>query len=196
MTIERLNELSQRALMIGAGALRDPRPQSLKNLPWATDMGSAYCIFLYLLMQDMQPAHALELGTLRGLGACHMALGCPTSQVTTIDVRPQARYVPPNVTIVTGNTLDVYDQFADGSIDLLFIDTEHEPRHMLAEFVKYAPKVIKPGGVILFDDIMMGAMSQAWADIPEPKVMLPLHAHLGFGAYVTCHKPIADEAEI
>ena len=81
-------------------------------------------------------------------------------------------------------------QIVDASVDICFIDSQHDGAYTLLEVELWTPK-IKRGGLFLFDDLTLNAsMEQVLPSLPfEHKGLLDgLHTFLdaGFGfAFVT-----------
>lgn len=146
----------------------------VKYIGWLTP----YYSFIYLLCRKLKPDLMVELGTNCGMGAVHLALGNPEGQVFTIDEDKNSRKRLegysffkdlPNIGIVTGYSYGVVNGFKDNSIDLLFIDGDHEYESVMKDYKLYLPKV-KDNGIILIDDIQLSPdMERFWADIPEYK---------------------------
>lgn len=123
-----------------------------------------YHQFLYLLCKFQEPDRVVELGTYRGEGAKYMGLGCPTAEVWTVDVNPNAKIVVetedeivPNVKAFTDNSINfVNDDYDDEPIDLLFIDANHDYSLTIMNYRLYSP-LVPVGGIIVFDDWTLDA---------------------------------------
>lgn len=137
-----------------------------------------YYSFLYLVGREFKPKVMVEIGTYQGLGSIHLALGSPKGKVMTIEQRPDLKddfyrfcyneriY---NIEAIIGKSLLIADRFGDNSIDLLFIDGNHDYESAKEDYNKYLPKV-KENGIILIDDIQLqGDMERFWEEIKEPK---------------------------
>jgi predicted O-methyltransferase YrrM len=103
--------------------------------------------------------HVVELGTATGWTSISLALSDPTRRVTSFDpvIRPEpARYlqlvgpeVRARIELVTGLGSDGPGD--DRPVDLLYIDSSHEPRATIDEVHAWRP-VLAPGATIVFDD--------------------------------------------
>ena len=167
---------------------RMPSQNELAAMTNLAETTTAYNRFLYELAQVFQPALTVETGTDRGRSAAHMARGNPNGRVFTIDIDPacstEARALElPNLSVLTGDSLELIARFDDGSIDLLFLDSLHTYEHTKAEWLAFQPK-LHSGALVLIDDIALDAgMTRFWAELPEPKLALN-HLHFsGFGAW-------------
>ncbi len=137
-----------------------------------------YYSFLYLVSREFKPKIMVEIGTYQGLGSIHLALGNPEGRVTTIEQRLGFRDALyrfcyneniNNIDALIGESLAVVDRFMDNSIDLLFIDGNHDYEFAKEDYNKYLPKV-KENGIILIDDIQLhSGMERFWEEIKEPK---------------------------
>lgn len=161
-------------------------PEPLSDI-WV--VGDAYHKFFYFLTLAVQPRLVVELGTLHGRSAVHLAAGAPNAKVIGIDwdlpALPYSEKLSayPNLEIWQGDTTAFGQRTADLGllIDVLFIDSTHEAAHATKEFDIYWP-LVKPGGILLVDDIYLGDMRSFWDTVPEPKfVDETLHGALGFG---------------
>ena len=89
-----------------------------------------------------------------------------------------------NIELIVGDTRDpalAWQISKRGSIDILFIDTDHNGEQVIIELSLYSP-LVRPGGIILFDDIRINdGMSQWWDNLDEGKFELPGMHHTGFG---------------
>jgi len=165
----------------------DERPELLKAMTGAAPTTEPYCRFLYELAGDMRPTIALETGTDQGRSAAHLALGCSTSTVYTVDIEPVCTKNAQdlklkNIIAVTADSLEYAKSIPDGWIDLLFLDSLHSPEHLGAEWKAFRPKV-RPGGIALFDDIALnGWMAKFWEKLEGEKVDLHELHYSGFGA--------------
>jgi predicted O-methyltransferase YrrM len=183
MTLEELGHLAA-----GINALSDDRPEWLKVL--LTDHENPYHRFLFEVARRLRPKLSWEIGSCEGAGAGHLGEGFHEGQVVTVDIKAEAKnavdaLAVPNVVALLGDSLEILDRIKwKPSLDLLFIDGEHTRRRVEAECAAYFP-LVKPGGLILFDDIALsGEMAEVWAGIDEPKVALNNLHFSGFGAVI------------
>ena len=181
-----MNKITDLAILEKLAAYSCQRDQKIR-LETAQDW-APYFNFLFYLASYMSPKIIVELGVLHGLSTAHLAAGAPEATVIGVDI-DLSNLCPAfpwkNVIFLEGDPLKIFPSFPHGpSIDLLFIDSEHTYDVTMGQYQKFRP-FVSSGGVILMDDIRMKEeMSQAWEEIPDPKIEFPLlHAeHLGFGA--------------
>jgi predicted O-methyltransferase YrrM len=179
-----LNQLE--ALAIGINNVPDDRPDWLKIL--LTDPDNPYHRFLFEVVRRLRPRLSWEIGSCEGAGAGHLGEGFREGQVVTVDIKAEAKNAVdalslPNVVALLGDSLEILNKIKwKPSIDLLFIDGEHTHSRVASECAAYFP-LVKPGGLILFDDIALSPeMSAVWDEIKEPKVALNNLHFSGFGA--------------
>ncbi|MTB64297.1 methyltransferase domain-containing protein [Streptococcus sp. zg-86] len=131
-----------------------------ENIPIIPHETTAY---FRLLMQLLQPAAILEIGTAIGYSALLMAENSPTSKITTIDRNEEmigfakenfAKYDQRNqIELVEGEAMDVLPTLADNSYDFVFMDSAK------SKYIVFLPEVLKKvkvGGLIILDDIFQG----------------------------------------
>jgi predicted O-methyltransferase YrrM len=94
----------------------------------------AYYLYLNALVAELRPRTVLELGTCQGGSALFMLLALqPLGKLISCDLgHHQPVYLQPVrgdtwLTLVIGDTRDpgLYKKIDPGSVDLLFIDTDH-----------------------------------------------------------------------
>ncbi len=160
---------------------QDPRSFGL-------DSSNPYYSLLYSVAKELQPKLVVELGTCTGGSTSHLAAGT-SGQVLSIDIeiRADARerlLVFDNIEFIQGDTRSpelVAEVAKYGPIDLLFIDTDHTAEQVTAELALFGP-LVRPGGLIFFDDIRMNpGMSAWWDNLGEDKLELPEMHWTGFG---------------
>jgi len=162
----------------------DNRPKCLKDIVRRPTSFLYYKLFTRLAIA-MNPELIIELGTAKGVGALHFKHGAPGARVVTVDIK-MAR--------ITRDRLDVHDiernvcdstAYAeyeeDGSVDICFIDADHTYKAFKSDTAAWLPKM-KPGGIMLFDDVRMGDISDAWEELEGDKQEVrELHASFSFG---------------
>ncbi len=152
------------------------------------DGSNPYYNLLYSVAKELQPNLVVELGTCTGGSTSHLAAGT-SGKVLSIDIeiRPDAKkrlLAFDNVELMQGDTRDpelVAEIAKRGPIDLLFIDTDHTADQVIAELALFGP-LVRPGGLIFFDDIRINpGMSAWWDSLQEDKFELPEMHWTGFG---------------
>ena len=179
----RLEDLGELAGNMQQG--RDARPDWLQALD--VDPTSVYYRFLYHCSAMLKPSVSFEIGTCEGKSAAHLAAGCPSGTVITIDIRRSSKaatdqLLVPNLISIVGDSLQVPSVLKwMPQLDLLFIDGVHELSQAYREYLMYRPYV-KEGGLIFFDDIHINpGMDQLWELVRDPKQELPTLHYTGFG---------------
>lgn len=174
----------------------DKRPQWLRDLPDACNPAARYHQWLYYLGSVIPTdARIVEIGTAQGVSALHLAAGCPSGHVTTIDIDQDcaavcraraAQYGVTNLSAVIADSTDPKLAQLLGedvsTIDLLFIDGNHTYASMQGDYTRFRP-LMSDGGLILFDDIdYSDEMRMAWSAVHDLKLDLHELHHSGFGA--------------
>lgn len=165
-------------------------PPWVKQLVGSYHEGRPYYMLMYAMAQDLAPARIIEIGTDKAAGTMVLAHN-PVNEVITVDIDPACQghvdsLPSTNVTFILGDSLKVADRIAAefAPFDLLLIDAEHNCESMYQEYHRYR-SMVRPGGIILFDDISLSAsMSNAWDLVLDPKVSLPKMHSSGFGAAI------------
>ncbi|MBC8066388.1 MAG: class I SAM-dependent methyltransferase [Chlorobia bacterium] len=153
------------------------------------DPSNPYYDLLYWVANDFKPSLTVELGTCTGGSTSNLAAGSENQVISIdVDIRPGARErlaIFPNIELIHGDTRDptlAANVAQCGPIDLLFIDTDHVAEQVKAEMSLYG-SLVRPGGLILLDDIRMHpCMSGWWDELDEDKLELPDLHWTSFGA--------------
>lgn len=160
----------------------------------AHDDIAVYYRFLYQLSKKHPGLSFVELGTKYGAASLHFLKGGGGSAVA-VDCGDRVRHelfkgLP--FKFVHCRSLDPLAVAAAGTPDIVMIDTDHSYNTTVGEFDVWS-KVVRPGGVILFDDI--GAYraygredfgcGKFFEELEGDKINLPmLHPeHWGFGCW-------------
>jgi len=121
------------------------------------------------LLRDVGARKGVEVGTNRGHSAvmwlnsnsklhltCIDPWGCYTArpfqapQDDNYDIAVK-RLKPYNAKIIRACSLDVVDDFEDGSLDFVYIDGNHEFDAVMQDLIRWAPKVKGHGLIMLHD---------------------------------------------
>jgi len=152
---------------------RDPRRDNLPSLAKSRGRWGVHNRHgrnaLAKVMADMDLRKGAEIGTHLGESAKIWCDENPNLFLTCIDPYlsyPARRSQPAqdntyekacenlqgyNVKVVRGSSLDVVDDFEDGSLDFVYIDGDHEFDPVMQDLICWAPKV-RSGGVIALHD--------------------------------------------
>ncbi len=117
---------------------------------------------LKMLTSLCSPKLAVELGTFTGYSALCIAEGMPEgSTLVTIEVDDELedfirRQLDSSehggkVDLRIGNALEICRGFADGSVDLIFIDAD---KRQYPDYLMEATRMLRPGGLIIADNTL------------------------------------------
>ncbi len=119
--------------------------------------------YFRLMMQTLQPAHVLEIGTAIGYSALLMAENNPTSKITTIERQEEmlgfarenlSKYDSrKQIELLEGDALDILPTLPDDTYDFVFMDSAK------SKYIVFLPEVLKKvkvGGLVILDDIFQG----------------------------------------
>jgi len=166
--------------------------------------GSWYYRWLRSAVEEFEPKNILELGTNTGASAIALySAKASYCDLVTVDIQDVARCLPeemfkhPNFcqviaddvapgvvesTIGTANPMLV--KRFHGSVDFLFIDTDHRADHLRKELDIYL-KWLAPGALVVLDDININDMREVWDSLPFVKLDISEDCHYsGFGMFV------------
>ncbi len=136
----------------------------------ADDLGAAPVppsvgALLGMFAQMLGAKAVVEVGTGAGISGLWLLDGMrPDGVLTTIDAEPEhqraakeafrsAGIPAPRTRLINGRGLDVLPRLADGSYDLLFVDTTPTDH---PAYVEAGVRLLRPGGVILFHNALLG----------------------------------------
>lgn len=145
-----------------------------------------YYLFLYTLAKEMEPSLSIELGTWHGGSAWCMKKGFPDGHVITFDIANEVwdGFRNSGAQFVQTSSIEGSYGIKDESVDILFIDTIHDGNLPKAEFEAWLKK-LKPGCVVLFDDIELNAQMKSFWEEFNPvgfkKMNAKIHSNAGFG---------------
>jgi predicted O-methyltransferase YrrM len=130
-----------------------------------------YGACLLEITEKYKPKSILEIGSHNGVSTEIFAITCES--VITIDILLSEKLQDvltrcPNITFYHEPSDSAHTKIPNESVDLLYIDGDHETESAVKDIRNYVPKV-RPGGVI------------AGHDINSEKVRLAVDAELGTG---------------
>ena len=139
----------------------------------ATPIGPGTGAALRFLAATLRARAVVEVGTGSGVSGLWLLRGMrPEGVLTTIDVEAEHQRVarqtyaaggfgPHCSRLITGRALDVLPRLADAAYDLVFIDGD---KTEYAACLEQAFRLLRPGGVIAFDNVL-------WHDrVADPSV--------------------------
>jgi len=154
---------------------------------------------LAVLLAGMNPRFVLEIGTAIGYSAAFMATTWNGCRIDTVEVDPKyydtaqtnlhKMDLSERVRVFHGDATDVMDDLIEAhkqtdflGYDLIFIDAS---KSKYTVFFKLAMKLVKPGGMILCDNVLMrGTVANDCYD-PEGKHKTSVKNIRAFLAYIS-----------
>jgi hypothetical protein len=136
-----------------------------------------YYRFCQALSKWLKPKLIVELGIDEGDCCGHWAHGSPGTQVLGVDVHKDGEYPSErcrdvekqfsNFKYLRGWTWDrVGDVAKHGKIDILMIDSWHEPDYLIKDWVDYAP-LLADTNIVIIDDLQIGGLGNVLEAIPS-----------------------------
>jgi predicted O-methyltransferase YrrM len=110
----------------------------------------------------------VEIGTGCGTSGIWLLRGMRAGSVlTSVDIEPEyqrlaraafvrAGFASSRYRLISGRALEVLPRLADGAYDLVFCDAD---RHEYAEYLSAALRLLRPGGVVAFDNALPEAVA-------------------------------------
>lgn len=137
--------------------------------------------FLTTLLSALRPTEILEIGTAVGISAAVMLSACPNAHITTIE-KNEKFYAETlenlkkldkiqRVTAIYGDAADILPTL-ENAYEFIFLDGAK------AQYVKYLPqlkRLLKPGGTLLADDVLLFGYITGEKEIPKKRKMLVEH---------------------
>ncbi|PVW16439.1 O-methyltransferase [Marixanthomonas spongiae] len=139
---------------------------------------------LFRLVQYLQPAKILELGTSLGMATTAMALGNPNASIKTVEGCPNTLqkatgyftdFKIQNIISHNQSFNAYFEAHPSEPFDLVYIDGNHDKASTLKYF-EFLLKQVNNDSVLLFDDIYWNKeMTEAWQQIiAHQKVMVSI----------------------
>ena len=162
----------------GSAAENDARPQPGSVLQYTmgkvayTGKNRKWATALHLISRDFGSSHGIELGTCVGISAIYLAKHSSMKQFITVEGSSSLAEIArtslqdmPHVSVINqmfDDAIDVEIEQQQTMLDLAYIDGHHEKIATIHYFERLRP-FLKPGAVVLFDDISWSAdMREAW----------------------------------
>ncbi len=138
--------------------------------------------FLRTLVIALKPEKILELGTAVGVSGAVMLENCKRAHLTTVE-RDEAFHsaavenfknlnLSDRVAAVYGDAGEVIETLPENGFDFIFLDCAK------VQYVKYLPhlkKLLKTGGVLLADDVLLFGYVTGEVEVPKKRRMLVEH---------------------
>ena len=137
--------------------------------------------FLITILSAVKPENILELGSAVGISGAVMLKTCGSAHLTTVE-RDESFFaeaaenfkalgLTERVTAINGDAGEVI-QTLSGEYDFIFLDCAK------VQYVKYLPRLkqlLKRGGVLLADDVLLYGWITGETEIPKKRRMLAEH---------------------
>ncbi len=177
------------------GALRRAREAGLRSIQVPPEAGK----LLGILARAVGARRILEIGTLGGYSAIHLARALPEDgRLITLEIDPrhaevarqnlEAAGLSDRVEVRLGRALDVLPTLvAEGPFDLAFIDADKET---YPAYLDWSLRLVRPGGLIVADNALAGsggpidAMNRAAAGDPRLDALIVPSRYGGGGMLV------------
>ena len=150
-----------------------------REIPTSDD--ETLCVLL-TLVKAIKPRNILELGTATGISGIAMLKACPETKLTTVEKSEEFfreavqnfkdAGVGNRVTAILGDAGEEILKLEKGSFDLIFLDCAK------VQYIKYLPALkalLKDGGTLIADDILLFGYVTGEAEIPKKRKMLVEH---------------------
>jgi len=138
--------------------------------------------FLCTFLSALKPEKILELGTAVGVSGAVMLENCKYAHLTTVE-RDEAFYnaavenfkslnLSGRVAAICGDAGEVIESLPENEFDFIFLDCAK------VQYVKYLPrlkKLLKTGGVLLADDVLLFGYITGEVEVPKKRKMLVEH---------------------
>jgi predicted O-methyltransferase YrrM len=146
---------------------------------------------LQFLAAALRARAVVEIGTGTGVSGLYLLRGMlPDGVLTSIDVEPEhqsaarrafadAGFGSGRTRLIMGRALDVLPRLTDEAYDLLFADAA---RHEYPSYHQQGVRLLRPGGVIVFDNVL--AMREIARAVREDDRLVPVLLPLGEGMLV------------
>lgn len=149
-----------------------------------------YYRFCTALARYTQPRSVVELGVDQGDCCGHWAFGCPSATVVGVDIHKDWEE-PSLITQQTANQFPNFKYVRDWTwnavptvaklaapIDILFIDSWHEPDYLIRDWNDYH-KLLHPGSIVLVDDLALEGIEGVFKQFPGEKLICEQWMDLG-----------------
>ena len=137
--------------------------------------------FLTTFVSAVKPPKILEIGTAVGLSAAVMLNACSSSHVTTIEcdekfyAEAQLNFknleISRSVTQIFGDAGEVIKELEE-EYDFIFLDG---PKVQYIKYLPHLKRLLKKGGVLLADDVLLFGYLTGEREVPKKRKMLVRH---------------------
>lgn len=137
--------------------------------------------YLLKIVRERNPKHILEIGAAEGLTSIYMLLEAPEATLTAIELdagraksaRENFRHfgVEGRATLHEGDAGDILP-LLEGEYDLIFLDG---PKVQYRRYLPDCKRLLKKGGVLLSDDVLLFGWVDGSVPVPKKRKMLVEH---------------------
>ena len=137
--------------------------------------------YLLKIVRERKPKHILEIGAAEGLTSIYMLLEAPEATLTAIELDAEraksAREnfhhfgVERRATLHEGDAGDILP-LLQGEYDLIFLDG---PKVQYRRYLPDCKRLLKKGGVLLSDDVLLFGWVDGSVPVPKKRKMLVEH---------------------
>jgi predicted O-methyltransferase YrrM len=156
----------------GAGSKKLGSKRVVSQIFKVSSSKGKYANLLYKIANFYKPKHVLEMGTSLGYGTLHLALGCASSNIVTVDACANTQEIAKenlktlnleNITFVNQTFIDYFNHHDNGpTYDIIFIDGHHDG-DALMDYMKIMEKISHDETIFILDDIRWSeSMKTAW----------------------------------
>lgn len=138
--------------------------------------------FLCTLIRAVKPENILELGTAVGISGVAMLTECESARLTTIE-RDENFYksalanfkkfnLSDRVRALAGDAGEIIGSLEENAFDFIFLDCAK------VQYIKFLPRLkrlLKRGGVLLADDVLLFGYLTGECEVPKKRKMLVEH---------------------
>jgi predicted O-methyltransferase YrrM len=182
----------------GAGSImvESGKTENISAICRTSSKKQSNCLFLYQLIKNLKPVHAIELGACLGVSGAYQAMALQQNRIgklLTIEGSPGRAAIAEAtfkeilltefVTLSRGKFEDVLSEELPkrGFVDYIFIDGHHQEDATVEYFQSVLP-YFKNGGIMVFDDIYWSAgMNRAWDTIKNSRAFDATVVYKGMG---------------
>ena len=146
-----------------------------------TPMGPGSGAMLRFVASALNARHVVEIGTGAGVSSLWLLRGMPQNSVlTSIDIEADHQrsaretferdnIAPGRFRLITGRALEVLPRLTDDAYDLVFVDSDPDEYGL---YLEQALRLLRPGGVIVFNNALFGGKIAQPAERDDATVAL------------------------
>lgn len=179
---------------------------SPQEAAWVRRWPGEHYRLLAALVEVLQPAVVVEIGTFKGQGALALAAGSATTKVITYDIVPWQEFPDTALRAADFHSGRIEQRIGDlgqisylarqedalRSADLVFFDGPKDGEWEQFACTEILSRLVDRQRLVVFDDICLLAMVQLWRDLPYAKLDATSFGHWsGTGLMYTDDRPVS-----